>query len=250
MSQIVMVEGPSGSGKTTAIKNLPPESTYLISVLPKNLSFPGWKQAYKPSIGDIQGNRKIIFANSFSSDGYKANKALFVDSTKMVCATMQNVSSKLTDVTNIIIDDSQYLMAYEFMARAREKGFEKYNELAQNFFDILTTAQSLRDNITVFFLHHTEIQEGVRKAKTLGKMIDNYLTLEGLFNIVLLSDSRKINNKIEYFFVTNSDGTSTAKSPDGMFPSEMPNDLLLVLDYIDKYDNGILVEEEKGTLNG
>ena len=250
MSQIILIEGNSGSGKTTAVRTLPSENTYMISVLPKNLPFAGWKQSYKQSTKEIQGNRKIIFANSFSTDSYKANKALFVDSTKTVCNTMINISTKLLDIKNIIIDDSQYLMAYEFMARAREKGFEKYNELAQNFFDILTTAQSLRDDINVFFLHHTEVTEGIKKAKTLGKMIDNYLTIEGLFTIVLLADSRKVNNKIEYFFTTNSDGTSTAKSPNGMFPSEMPNDLSLVLDYIDKYDNGILVEEEKGVLNG
>lgn len=119
---------------------------------------------------------------------------------------------------------------------------EKYNELAQNFFDVLTTAQSLREDITVFFLHHTEITEGIRKAKTLGKMLDNYLTLEGLFNIVLLSDSRKVNNRIEYFFITNNDGTSTAKSPGGMFPSEIPNDLALVMEKINAYDEGTTIK--------
>ena len=245
MSQIVLIEGGSGTGKTTSMHTLPTESTYLISVLPKNLPFAGWKQQYKTSTKEVQGNRKIIFANSFSTESYKANKSLFVDSTKMVCSTLQAIGGKLTHIKNVVIDDSQYLMAYEFMARAREKGFEKYNELAQNFFDVLTTAQSLPDDVTVFFLHHTEVTEGIRKAKTLGKMIDNYLTLEGLFNIVLLADSRKVNNRIEYFFATNNDGTSTAKSPQGMFPAEMPNDLALVLDYINKFDNGIIEKENE-----
>lgn len=238
MSQIILIEGGSGTGKTTSISTLPPENTYIISVTPKNLPFANWKNMYRTSTPDVQGNRKVIFKASFTTGAYKLNKALFIDSTKAVTDTLQSISERLPLIKNIIIDDSQYLMAFEFMARAREKGFEKYNELAQNFFDVLTTAQSLRDDLTVFFLHHTEVTEGVRKAKTLGKMIDNYLTLEGLFNIVLLSDSRKVNNRIEYFFITNNDGTSTAKSPAGMFPSEIPNDLAQVLKHIDAYDTG------------
>lgn len=243
MSQIILIEGGSGTGKTTSIKTLPPEQTYLISVTSKNLPFTNWKNMYRLSTPDTQGNRKIIFNTSFTTADYKANKGLFVDSTKMVNDTLKAISERLPKIKYIIIDDSQYLMAFEFMARAREKGFEKYNELAQNFFDVLTTAQSLRDDITVFFLHHTEVTEGIRKAKTLGKMLDNYITLEGLFNIVLLSDSRKVNNRIEYFFVTNNDGTSTAKSPDGMFPSEIPNDLSLVMKHIEAFDNGITIRE-------
>lgn len=242
MSQIVLIEGGSGTGKTTSISTLPPENTYVISVIPKNLPFANWKNMYKVSTPDVQGNRKVVFKSSFTTGAYKENKGLFIDSTKVVTDTLQAISERLTNIKYIIIDDSQYLMAFEFMARVREKGFEKYNELAQNFFDVLTTAQSLRDDITVFFLHHTEITEGIRKAKTLGKMLDNYLTLEGLFNIVLLSDSRKVNNRIEYFFITNNDGTSTAKSPSGMFPSEIPNDLALVMKHINAYDEGTTIK--------
>lgn len=243
MSQIILIEGGTGTGKTTSIKNLPSEHTYLISVIPKNLPFAGWANKYQLSTPDKQGNRKIIFKSSFTTSNYKENKNLFVDSTKLVNDTLHAISERLPNIKYVIIDDSQYLMAFEFMARAREKGFEKYNELAQNFFDVLTTAQSLRDDITVFFLHHTEVTEGIRKAKTLGKMIDNYLTLEGLFNIVLLSDSRKVNGKIEYYFITNNDGTSTAKSPEGMFPSEIPNDLAVVIKHISAFDTGTTIQE-------
>lgn len=229
-----MIMGGSGTGKTTSIRNLKPEETYLISIISKSLPFPNWKSMYKTSTKEIQGNRKIVFENNTVIEEYKSDQRFFKKKIDIVCKAMKAVADTGKFKT-IIVDDSQYIMAYEFLGRSHEKGFDKYNDMASNLFQILSTAQSLPDDITVFFLHHTEIDQGIKKAKTLGKMIDNVLTLEGIFTIVLESNARKSNGKLEYYFTTQSDGTSTAKSPMGMFPLEVENDLQIVINYINKY---------------
>ena len=237
MSRIILYIGPSGCGKTTSIRNLDPESTYLISIINKDLPFKNWKSKYFETQGETQGNRKVIFKTACSSEAMKKNPKLFMEASETVCKTMKLISERLTHIKTIIIDDSQYLMSYEFMARAREKGYEKFNEIGQNFFNILTTAQELRDDITVVFLHHSEVSDGILKAKTIGKMLDEKVTVEGLFTNVLLGQSRKANGKLEYYVITNSDGTSTSKSPMEQLDFEEPNDLQLILDKITAYNS-------------
>jgi hypothetical protein len=167
----------------------------------------------------------------------KKNPKVFMEASETVSKTLKLISERLTHIKTIIIDDSQYLMAYEFMARAKEKGYEKFSEIGQNFFLVLTTAQELRDDITVVFLHHAESSDGIIKAKTIGKMLDEKITIEGMFTNVLLGQSRKANGKLEYYVVTNSDGTNTAKSPIDQLDFEEPNDLKIILDKINEYNS-------------
>ena len=131
------------------------------------------------------------------------------------------------------IDDIQYLMAFEQVTKAKETGYGKYTDMGVNFvnlvqFVILNTSP---DTI-VYFLHHPEqTEQGRIKAKTVGKLIDNWLTLEGLFSIVLLAET----DGKEHWFITQSDGYSTAKSPMDMFPEKIDNDLKLVDKTIREY---------------
>lgn len=121
-------------------------------------------------------------------------------------------------------------MALEALARANEKGFDKYNELAQNFMSVIATATALRDNLTVFILMHEEESENIIKGKTLGKLIDNQFTLEGFFDYVIRSTKRKTENGIEYLFETdNANSTCKALAP---LPSIMPNDLYNLISVI------------------
>jgi len=125
-----------------------------------------------------------------------------------------------------VIDDSQYLMAFESFARAKEAGWGKNIDLATNFKNLIQFAikNTSKDTI-VYFLHHTELTStGKIKAKTLGQMLDNQLTVEGLFSIVLLC----IAQSDGHYFITNSDGTNTCKSPMGMFDLKIDNDLKAV----------------------
>ena len=144
-------------------------------------------------------------------------------------------------VKTFVIDDSQYLIAFEGFARAKEKGYDKHTEMFLHFQNLINfIITQLPEDIIVYFLHHTEITDaGKIIAKTYGKMMDNQLTLEGLFAIVLLCDM----NETEHYFETQGNGRSTAKSPMGMFDFKIDNDLKLVDTTIRNYYE--LNKEEK-----
>ena len=132
-----------------------------------------------------------------------------------------------------VIDDSQYLMAFESFDRAKETGWGKNIDLASNFKNLIqfVIKNTPKDTI-VYFLHHTEISDsGAIKAKTLGKMLDAQLTVEGLFSIVLLCKT----DGQEHYFETQSDGYTTCKSPMGMFEAKIDNDLKVVDTTIREY---------------
>lgn len=141
-----------------------------------------------------------------------------------------------------VIDDSQYLMAFESFDHAKETGYGKFTNMALNFRNLIDfVVRKTPDDVIVYFLHHTErTDDGRLKAKTLGKMLDNQLTVEGLFSIVLLCQVEGT----EHFFVTNSDGSNPAKSPMEMFEMKIDNDLKFVDKTIREYyemdttDNG------------
>ena len=126
-----------------------------------------------------------------------------------------------------IIDDSQYLLANEFFDRANEIGYQKFTDIGANFRNLIHLVNDeLPDDVIVYFLHHPETDgnTGKIKAKTIGRMLDEKLTVEGCFNIVL----HAMTDGAEHWFQTQSDGTDTAKSPEDMFPARIPNDLALV----------------------
>ena len=126
-----------------------------------------------------------------------------------------------------VIDDSQYLMANEFFDRVDEKGYDKFTDIGKRFRDLIHMVNDeLPDDVIVYFLHHQETDNdtGRIRAKTIGRMLNEKLTLEGCFNIVLHAKS----DGAEYWFQTQSDGADTAKSPEEMFEPRIPNDLALV----------------------
>jgi len=131
-------------------------------------------------------------------------------------------------------------MGFEYFDKADEKGFDKFTSIGKNGAMPLIKAIDLRDDLKVFVLTHAEeISENFkpkRKIKTIGKLVDNSLTMEGLFTIVLFTDtSRNDDGTINYRFQTNNDGTCTAKSPEGMFDEYIENDLGLVAKSVDEY---------------
>ncbi len=225
MSQSILVIGESGCGKSTAIAKLDAQSTFLINTIGKELPF--------------KGSRKLFTA--YDAKTQKGNMLATTNHDVMI-KILKGIDEKLTHIKQVVIDDSQYIMSFEFMKRAKEKGFDKFVEIAQHYFNVITTAQALRNDLTVFFLSHSEDVGSngnfKTKIKTVGKMLDEKITIEGLFTIVLHAQARKNEKKIEHYFLTNSDGTTTAKSPAGMFDLEIPNDLSLVLQKVKAYYEG------------
>lgn len=205
MSIATMVLGTSGTGKTTSLRNMNPADTFLIQVVKKPLPFKcGWK-SYKEG-----GN--IYQSNDWAS----------------IIAAMQKTTRPI-----IVIDDLQYLLASEFMTRAHEKGYEKFTEMARHYFDVITAATNLPDYKRVYLLSHTDVSEqGQVKAKTIGKLLDEKITIEGLLTIVLRT--HVING--QYVFSTKNNGSDTVKTPIGLFENEhIENDLAAVDKAITEY---------------
>ena len=194
----VLVLGESGTGKSASLRNFDASEIKVINVEGKPLPF---KNKFEV----------------FSSDNYVK-----------ILKEMQT-----TDKPVIIIDDAQYLMANEFMRRATERGYDKFTEIAQNFWNLVNKVKELPKNQIVYFLAHIERdQNGNEKIKTIGKLLDEKITVEGMFTIVLKTNV----NDGEYTFLTQNSGHDTVKSPIGMFKTfAIENDLKYVDDKIRNY---------------
>ncbi len=193
-----MILGESGSGKSASLRNFKPGEIGIFNVASKPLPF----RKQLPTINN---------------------------------ATYESILKSLSraKLKAYAIDDSQYLLAFEFFDRAKETGYGKFTDLALNFKNLIQfVITSTPPDCIVYFLHHTELNaNGIVKAKTIGRMLDEKLTVEGLFSIVLLC----LSGKDKHYFLTQSEGISTAKSPMDMFPAEIDNDLKLVDNTIREY---------------
>ena len=198
MGIAVLVLGTSGSGKSTGMRNFKPNEVCVLNVAGKPLPFRG-------QLPTVQNATYDTIGATFHEGKFKT----------------------------YVVDDSQYLLAFEMFERAKETGYGKFTDIAVRFRNMISyVAQQMPEDAVVFFLHHSEETEsGKVKAKTVGKMLDNQLTVEGLFSIVLLAHSDGVN----YKFITQTDGVTPAKSPMGMFEREIDNDLKLVDKTIREY---------------
>ena len=194
----VLVLGDSGSGKSTSMRNFSEDEVGIFNVASKPLPF-------RKKLKKVDG------------------------------ATYQKIIKSLSapKLKTYVIDDSQYLMAFEMFSKAKETGYGKFTDMALNFYSLVQfVIQQTPPDVIVFFLHHVQKSDYGIKAKTVGKMLDDQLTLEGLFSIVLMAkcDSGR------YYFQTHNGGYDTVKSPMGMFETdEIDNDLKLVDQRIREY---------------
>ena len=226
MAQSTLIIAESGSGKSTSIRNLNPEETFIINIANKPLPFKGWKGKYK-QIGKDNPNGNLT--STSSSVG--------------IVKALKHVNDKMPHIKNIVIDDWQYMSSFEYFDRANEKGYDKFTQIASNLAQVAKMPKDLREDLYIFFLTHSEDSTDINghrkvKAKTVGKMIDNALTLEGLFSIVLFGKAiKQEDGSLEYVFETQTNGENTCKSPMGMFEDlTIPNDLQYVKDCILKYE--------------
>ncbi len=230
MANLVLVMGESGTGKSTSIQNLNPAETFIFSILDKPLPFRGYKNNYRK----IEKKDKVTAENT---DSVEPPKNMYVtDSSESIVRTLIHISSSKPYIKNIIIDDFQYLMSNEFMRRAKERGFDKFTEIAQSAWNSIFTANQCRDDLDIFILTHTEYDSsGVYKCKTIGKMLDEKIVLEGMFTVVLHS----VVTDCKYKFITQHDGCHIAKSPRGMFDDLLiENDLAYVKSKMKQYYEG------------
>ena len=156
---------------------------------------------------------------------------------------LKTISEKAPHIKNIIIEDSNYIMGFNIVAKATEVGFTKFSVMARDMVDLFRTARQLRDDITVFYFTHPEtVEDGGEiigyKIKTAGKLIDNQVLLEGLLTVCLYTNVEETKDGAIYSFVTNRYKKMPAKSPEGMFSDlKIPNDLQLVVNTLNEYYN-------------
>lgn len=197
----VLVLGESGTGKSTSLRNFKNDEVAVINVAGKPLPF----------------KNKIPCE---STDNYQK-----------VIGLIKTLALK--GCKRIVIDDAQYLMANEFMRRATERGFDKFTEIAQNFWSLVNSVKDLPGDVVVYFMAHIERDaNGNEKIKTIGKLLDEKITVEGMFTIVLKTN---VTDGV-YSFLTQNNGHDTVKSPLGMFPTyAIDNDLKYVDEKIRNY---------------
>lgn len=199
MSISTLILGSSGSGKSTSLRNLDAANTLLIQVVGKPLPFKSkeWRKFDKDANPG---------GNVFVTDQWETI-------TKLVSKTKRKV---------IVIDDFQYVLANEFMRRSDETGFGKFTDIGRHAWEVMTAINNLPDDVRVYVLSHTEETDGRTKMKTIGKMLDEKITPEGLFTIVLragTTDGR-------FYFSTRNNGSDTTKAPIGLFADDqIDNDL-------------------------
>ena len=201
-----LILGHSGSGKSTSMRNCTSDRFGVINVQGKPLPFKTELQPY-------------------NTDSYEdIFKAL--------------MSSK---VPSIVIDDSQYLMSHEYMYRAKETGYQKFTDIGTHFFQLLELIKKLPNDKIVYLMHHIDRDEyGNEKAKSVGKMVDQYIVIEGCFSIVL----KAVASNKGYCFRTRTTGQDSVKTPMDMFSSEeIDNDLVIVDDAIRDF-YGIKINKE------
>ena len=205
----VLLIGKSGSGKSASMRNFKKEEIAIINVLGKPLPFKNDLNA--PKIDDYQ-----VILNSIEK----------------------------TDKKTIVIDDANYLITSEFMAKSRIKGYDKYNELADNFWNLIQGIKNIEGSKTVYLIMHEDTDEdGNVKPKTIGKLLDDKVNIQGMFTVCL----RSMYENGNYIFRLKTNGQDCVKTPIGMFDTdEMENDLKKVDEIIrDYYDLDKKESEDK-----
>lgn len=204
-------------------------TTLFVIYKTKPLPFRAWKKKYIP----IKIEGKNVSGNYYVSSKWD-----------QILKILQIIDKMMPHIKQVIIDDFQYVLSYEFVDRATEVGYTKFSELAQHAMEILRYSEKMREDCKMIFLTHSEnVGDNVNPKyviKTVGKLLSEKVTLEGLFTYIFFT---KVNEgdsgRMEYKFITNNDGSCIAKTSLGMFEDlEIDNDLDEIIKVIDAYNEG------------
>jgi hypothetical protein len=230
MANLIVLAGFSNSGKSTSLKYLDPTETFIVSCTNKQLQIPGFRKKYKK----VAIEDKKLVGNWLVSNSYeKINKILDI------------VNKTRPDVKIIVIDDINYCLSGEIMDNALVKGYEKFTMQAKNYYDLITNAGELRDDLTVVFISHI-INDGTDidpqyKLYSSGKMLDKTVNIDGLFSYIIYSERYidEATGEVGYRFKTRTDGNDTCRSVAGCFAEKYiePN-MKTIIDTINKFEEG------------
>jgi adenylate kinase family enzyme len=212
MALVIAVMGESGSGKTTSMRNLDPKTTYYIDADMKGLSWKGWKKDWNK----------------------EAKNYIQIDDPKVAIGFLGNVNDKAPQIKTVVIDTLNGLMVAEEMRRSKEKGYDKWTDIASYVWDLIQIALKCRDDLTVVFLCHSQTERDDNgniwtRIKTSGRKLDK-IVLESKFTTVLLCRTEG-----EKHWYETQANFSTAKSPLGALPKEMDSDIVPVIKALKEY---------------
>ncbi len=221
MARLIAVIGESGSGKTTGMRTLDPKTTFYIDIDGKGLSWRGWKEQYHGPLG--KGSPMPNYCK--------------IRDISIIRASVEKIANdeRYSGVKTIVIDTLNTAMVDKEVKGMREKGYDKWIDLASYVWDLIEAAGNLRDDLTVIFTFHSEtvrddLGYSFTHIKTNGRKLEK-LVLESLFTTVLLA---RVNDAGEYVFCSRAANT-TAKAPMGALEDEVPNDMKAVLDALKDY---------------
>ena len=215
MSKVICIAGESGSGKTTSMRNLDPETTMYIDCDKKGLSWKGWRNQYN-------GEKKNYMKTDFPQVALQALKKI-------------DKEEQYKHIRVVVVDTINGLMIADEMRRCKEKGYDKWQDLAQSIYDLIDYALTMRDDVTIIFVAHTQTDHDdngymFTRIKTSGRKLDK-ITLESKFSTVLLS--KCVDGK--FLFETQAN-FSTAKTPMGAFEEKkIDNDIVQVMKALEEY---------------
>lgn len=238
MANAIAIVGDSGSGKSTSIGQIPelgirgldPEKTFIINVKGKPLPMKGWKSKYKP----------IDLTKPPKEGNYLAT----VDST-LIIKTIAYINAERPDITNVVLDDFIYIMSDSFMSKALQSGFDKFNVLGKNAYDVINSGINMSEDKNFILMTHDDEENGKAKMKFLGRLLEDKVNPIGMFTVVLFATTITTpQNGTSYHFITNKHMDNRgilipAKSPIGMFKDKLiPNDMGYIIEQVDNYYKG------------
>lgn len=232
-ARLIQVLGHPSMGKTTSLRFMPPEHTYVINVVGKEFPFPNAAK-YK---------RDTFKGKAHENAGNLVMTTSYLD----VITIMKNISKTRPEIDYLIIDDFTYLMTQEFADTVSQRNYDKFTDMAVHVWTIMRTCKDLRSTLKVILMGHVEMADNVMLMQTVGKMTREKFRPEGLTTMCFVPGVERLSEEgdARYFFLTQSDGVTPARSPMGMFPYRIPNDMFMAMQRMDEYYSGTTLEDSK-----
>lgn len=246
MARKCLILGSTGNGKSHSLKYLNPAETFIINPDKKELPWRGSEKIYVPK-----------FKKALSDGTWVSVNANYAETRSMseIMAIIRNIAAKNPNIKNIVIDTISHAMNKSVMANSGVTGYDKFNMFAAELYDLIELIDNLPNDLFVAIMAHTEIEDSGNETKVIqfqipaGKLTRKVVNPESLFTTVLYAKTSIVDGKPVRYFLTQTDGINSAKSPEGMFPLTIDNNMQLVKDRMNAYYSDAELPEMEAKIN-